>query len=293
MKKILALFLSALILVGFAACGENASPDTDTEITEKPASGNSGVVNPWTEATADEIEGYIGYRFGVPENAENVKYFWNETDGISEMQFIIDEIEMTSRAKKTDALEDISGMNYDFSGNDDNYGHGPDIFISNNVQELRGDYYLLSQENECVNLGLWFYQGTAASYSFSLGYITDKGFPEMSQYASEIFILENPQGDPAEYSMDFWAAKYPGENICPFTIDENGTERSYYWVSSFEGWDGTMESWIKQPFNWNGWHKTDDGAIVNEDETLKITDDWANVESMSSCCTVTTEKYEK
>lgn len=103
-----------------------------------------------------------------------------------------------------------------------------------------------------------------------------------------------PEGDPVEYSREFWEEKYPGENICPFYIDENGTEYSYYWVSVFEGWDGTMASWITQPFNWNGWHKTDDGSIVNKDETLKISDSWANgEESMSSFCTVTTEEYVK
>lgn len=113
--------------------------------------------------------------------------------------------------------------------------------------------------------------------------------PTASENAESSF----PEGDPAEYTREFWEEKYPGENVCPFYIDENGTERSYYWVSGLEGWDGTMESWIKQPFNWNGWHKTDDGCIVNKDETLKITDDWANGEGMSSFCTVTTEPYDK
>lgn len=121
--------------------------------------------------------------------------------------------------------------------------------------------------------------------------------PEAEEDTNEQTSAEDtefPEGDPAEYSMSYWEEKYPGENICPFTIDENGVERSYYWVSGLEGWDGTMTSWINQPFNWNGWHKTADGSIVNQDETLKITDDWANGdEGMSSCCTVTTEPYDK
>lgn len=103
-----------------------------------------------------------------------------------------------------------------------------------------------------------------------------------------------PEGDPQEYSREYWEAKYPGENICPFSIMENGTEKNYYWISGFEGWNGTMESWLTQPFNWNGWHKTADGCIVNKDETLKITDAWANgEESMSSYCVVETEIYDK
>ena len=116
--------------------------------------------------------------------------------------------------------------------------------------------------------------------------------PQVSSEETESTAL--PEGDPAEYSREYWEEKNPGENVCPFSIEENGTEYSYYWVSGLDGWDGTMGSWIDQPFNWNGWHRTEDGCIVNEDETLKITDDWANGdESMSSFCTVTTEPYDQ
>ena len=102
------------------------------------------------------------------------------------------------------------------------------------------------------------------------------------------------EGDPAEYSQSYWEEKYPDYMFCPFYIDENGTEKSYYWPMGYEGLDGTISTWIECPFNWNGWHKTADGCIVNGDETLKITDDWANgEESMSSFCVVTTEKFEK
>lgn len=102
------------------------------------------------------------------------------------------------------------------------------------------------------------------------------------------------EGDPAEYNQSYWEEKYPDYNFCPFGIEENGVEKSYYWPMGYEGLDGTIATWINCPFNWNGWHMTEDGDIVNKDETLKITDDWASgAEGMSSFCTVTTEKYEK
>ena len=100
------------------------------------------------------------------------------------------------------------------------------------------------------------------------------------------------ESDPVEYGREYWEEKYPGENICPFEIEENGKLYSYYWISGMNGYDGTIGSWLDQPFNWNGWHKTADGCIVKKNETLKITDNWASGdEGMSSFCTITTEPY--
>ncbi|MDO5328050.1 MAG: hypothetical protein Q4G00_15255, partial [Clostridia bacterium] len=97
--------------------------------------------------------------------------------------------------------------------------------------------------------------------------------------------------DPAEYSMDYWAEKYPGENICPFYIEIGGVEYSYYRISGLD--KGTMLTWINTPLNWNGWHLSGND-IVNGDETYKMTSDWIGEEpeqSFSSGCTVTTEPY--
>ena len=99
------------------------------------------------------------------------------------------------------------------------------------------------------------------------------------------------EGDPAEYSMDYWAEKYPGENICPFSIEIDGVEYSYYRISGLD--EGTMATWIKTPMNWNGWHLVGND-IVNGDETYKMTSDWIGEnpeQSFSSGCTVTTEPY--
>ena len=124
---------------------------------------------------------------------------------------------------------------------------------------------------------------------------SDTAEPQQTEESNEEPESSDPEsvdGDPVEYGREYWEEKYPGENICPFDIDVDGELQSYYWISGMNGYDGTIGSWLAQPFNWNGWHMTADGCIVNEDETLKITDDWANGdESMSSFCTVTTEPY--
>ena len=91
--------------------------------------------------------------------------------------------------------------------------------------------------------------------------------------------------------MDYWAEKYPGENICPFYIEIGGVEYSYYRISGLD--KGTMLTWINTPLNWNGWHLSGND-IVNGDETYKMTSEWIGEEpeqSFSSGCTITTEPY--
>lgn len=102
---------------------------------------------------------------------------------------------------------------------------------------------------------------------------------------------ETADGDPAEYSMDYWAQKYPDKNICPFSIEEGGVETPYYLIMEM---GCAMEDWIETPFNWNGWHKVG-SDIVNKDETCKMTEEWVGEDAASmfpSCCTVTTESYD-
>lgn len=97
--------------------------------------------------------------------------------------------------------------------------------------------------------------------------------------------------DPAEYSMDYWAEKYPGQNVCPFYIEMGGVAYSYYRISGLD--EGTMQTWINTPLNWNGWHLVGND-IVNGDETYKMTSDWIGEnpeQSFSSGCTITTEPY--
>ena len=311
MKKTLTFLLALLMVLSLAACGgKNEGSGSAAASTAEPTaaaggatSGTATIANPWETVSGDDIFNYIGYRFGIPEGAENVQYFWNASAGIAEMQFTdLIGADFTARAKVTGAFENIAGMYYDFASDPDNGGNGTDCYIWNNGQELSGEYRAMKDGESYVNLGLWFYEGSAASYSFSLSTVTDQGFINPSLTASEVFLLEGDEGgedapddadpepgsEPEEYSREYWEAKYPGENICPFYIDVDGTEYSYFFVHS-----ARISEWVGQEFNWNGWHffSGDESVIVNEDETYRISELDAAM-SFSSFCTFRTEKFD-
>lgn len=100
---------------------------------------------------------------------------------------------------------------------------------------------------------------------------------------------EFPEGNPAEYSQDFWAQKYPDANICPFSIKIDGVDYSYYWISSLVPEDD-IASWATTEMNWNGWHMVGD-KLVDKDEKHAITQESREM-SFSSCCVYETEPFD-
>ena len=100
---------------------------------------------------------------------------------------------------------------------------------------------------------------------------------------------EIPEGDPVEYGQDFWAQKFPDENICPFYINIDGVDYSYYWVRSVVPEDD-IASWATTEMNWNGWHMVGD-KLVDKDEKHAITQESREM-SFSSGCVYETESFD-
>lgn len=100
---------------------------------------------------------------------------------------------------------------------------------------------------------------------------------------------EFPEGDPVEYGQDFWAKKYPDANICPFSIEVDGVEHSYYWISKLVQEDD-IAAWAATDLNWNGWHMVGD-KLVDKDEKHAITQESREM-SFSSCCVYKTEPFD-
>lgn len=305
MKKYLAFLLAVMMVLSLTACGGGKKPEETAAPQNTAVAGNTsetlGVVEGlFHPATSSATGAYATIKISSDVKLDD------ETAWLGLCPAGKDYI---TEAEADDAQ--VIWFYYDAREEGDPYVYSCDF---SSVED--GTYALVVNTSDDENIGYVIIQllmtkdGDKVTFDYTDAKYNDRpssikpgssdsteGDPTgtVDPEATEVgYTEEFPEGDPAEYGREFWEERYPGENICPFYIDENGTERSYYWVSGFDGYDGSIESWLSQPFNWNGWHKTDDGCIVNEDETLKITDDWANGdERMSSFCTVTTETYEK
>ena len=283
MKRFSAILLAMVMLLSLAACG-GAKETEDTSAQQTP-SGISKVESLFHPATSSDAGAYATVKISAEVKMDD------ETAWLGLCPTGKDYI----TEEEADDV-DIIWFSYDAREEGDPYVYACDF---SSVED--GTYALVVTSSDDASVGYVIIQllmtkdGDKLTFDYTNAKYNERPSAEqLGSTESTDSTEESQSSDPAEYSREYWEAKYPGENICPFYIDENGTERSYYWVSGLDGWDGTMASWINQPFNWNGWHKAEDGCIVNEDETLKITDDWANGdEAMSSYCTVTTEAHEK
>ncbi|MDO4488585.1 MAG: hypothetical protein Q4B67_05815 [Eubacteriales bacterium] len=299
MKRILALLLVAVLIFSMAGCGKKSSGDGSekTETVEKttkakkdtsdnqPANTGIGLANPWEDVDADTLYSYLGFRFTEPEKAKDIVYRWEDADGIGEIQFTLNKVEWTARAKQADEMLDISGMNYVWENSDTAY-------LTNYNFELDGEYYYTPDGKKTAHMANWFYQGATEDYqyTFTVSCVTDKDV-DISDVASQVIVLEGAGADDAtKYGQGYWEEKYPGYSICPFYINVNGEDQYYYWATGYEGSTGDIHDWVGTDFNWNGWHIIGN-YIVDKDEKWRITTE-SMKESFSSCCTYYTEKFD-
>ena len=96
--KIAALVMALAMVFAFSACGSSS------EDTQASSSGEStAIANPVHECTAEEMEQATGVPIAAPEGAENVQYYYIDTDGnaISQVIFTKDGNDFTYRAQGT------------------------------------------------------------------------------------------------------------------------------------------------------------------------------------------------
>ena len=101
MKKLLVIMLSAMMVFAMCACGAKE---------EKP---DSGLTNPVTECTQEELLEVTGLELAAPPEADNVVYSYITVEGqepIAQVTFTVIEDEYCYRAQPTAVTSIMSGI---------------------------------------------------------------------------------------------------------------------------------------------------------------------------------------
>lgn len=178
-------FILAGLLVALATmCG--CAKQTDTA----PSENKSNMANPWVECSEDIILEKLGFYICAPADANDVSIKMNESVGLAEITFKYGEplLEYTYRAKKTEELEDISGLNYEW-----------DVVDKQQVGWCDGECKRAITDTETVDVCLWYDSGIGVMYSLSTSAPDLDGFDILGMVnqffipidESEIFMPSN------------------------------------------------------------------------------------------------------
>ena len=181
MKRTVSILLAFIMILSLASC----SGGKEESKPEGAAGGFAGMANPWTDTDSDTVFSKTGFRFVEPQGAYDIVFRYNDSDGLAEMQFVLNKTEWCARVQKGESPSDISGMNYEWS---EDY----DVRIINNSLELTGKGHKASDDNgkKMAYAGQWFYE--AGRYNFSLSTVAEKNDEvNIDAVASEVFVPEN------------------------------------------------------------------------------------------------------
>ena len=141
----------------------------------------TGLANPWTDLTEEELQQVSGVVFGVPEGAENVIYRWMAADSLAEMQFTIGSDEYCARIQPADLkqgeLMNISGM-YLYWENEEpvTIGHcDGTVAVSQTGSE------------DWAELCMWYDLVPGLMYSLS-AYTTDPDGLDLTAVAQQVYV---------------------------------------------------------------------------------------------------------
>ena len=96
----------------------NAPISSEVSVSsENPAGSEESaeIANPWSDSSLEEIEGDLGIKVSIPKNVSQIGYRKMAEEKLYEINFVYENLGYDYRLKKTDALEDISGLYYEWT----------------------------------------------------------------------------------------------------------------------------------------------------------------------------------
>lgn len=108
---LVALLIAAALLC--ASCGKKPEK-TEGKPSEPPTDKTAGIANPMQESGVAALRKQFGCPLSLPENAGEQKSFMIGGK-LGELRFTLDGVRYTARMQKTAAVEDITGLYYQWT----------------------------------------------------------------------------------------------------------------------------------------------------------------------------------
>lgn len=123
---------------------------------------STGVANPWTDLTREDLQMLTGTAYTLPEGADNVAWRWLGAEAMAEIRFTWNGADFCFRSQvirlEKDELADISGMYYA-------WGHEEKVTV-NGCSGMIGQAQ--DGTGEWVERCLWYNDANATMYSLSV-----------------------------------------------------------------------------------------------------------------------------
>ena len=153
---LLTAFLSACFKPDIAPVANNLEPDP-IKSEEGEGEQNVSMENPWSDTTMENIENKLGITVILPEGADNVSARTLSAQDLYEIIFDYYGMKYNYRLKRTDSLEDISGLYYDWT-----------VSLEEKLRGHDAVSYRSISDNETVDLVIWYDENDLVSHSLSV-----------------------------------------------------------------------------------------------------------------------------
>ncbi len=223
-KKIISvLMVMTISMMILSGCSSSAGQGTQSGESATPSE-QEELANPWTESDEQGVTAATGFDMVAPDGATDVSYSYMAEGAMAQMTYELDGVKWVYRMQMTDALTDISGMEYQWTEKSECSVAGRDA-----------TYYGYTATDkdaaESVQLVNWYDAVTGVTCSLSA---TGKTLSntEMLAYAESLYaplqgdVSGDPDVDQESELNDFFLGEHKrssDDSVLTISANEDGT----------------------------------------------------------------------
>lgn len=219
MKKGIVITL-LLMSISLAACGKTAEQKDNNvveeieevkEETKEEKEEVANVANPWTISDKQGILDATGFEMNAPDGATDVEYSYMADGKMAQMAYVYEDADWVYRIQPTEALTDISGMNYSWIVNMPGEVSGQEAQYLGYSEQAEDSEFI--DDMFFVMVVNWYDANAKATYSLSASGCNLDGM-DIQVYAENIYGVEPKKevGASQSFPDDFVTIPFTNES---------------------------------------------------------------------------------